>query len=431
MDAFWKKIEEDDDAAPQKKPRVDVETVADATNDTPLKEEDGEAAPPAAPNDNLEAYLERVLEVLAREDDCKELEDILGASLDAAQPSGLGSASAAEVDDAADEELKLFQEVLTSGKMPSRTPVDNRFRRAHPPGSEGHDEYMALTSASDKAAFRMRWAAAQHEEIKRKKHHSKSLTQSVKTKGKLVTFGGLVQHYGGWSWKPAVQGARLTAGKCANFGGKWCKRGAFSNLLLFRVLEEEDEEEFKKTWSEAVESYSQSRSVIVQDLLASSTAPSPSPPPPTSKAKAKAKAKSPAKVPAKCSAGSNGNGNVDEHGGGKLSTLMRDATKVKALYERSVSTATALRTQIKADETWAWARGSEIKELDELLLKVEGHITHVTREFLFQDAAVMKKKYTEVRLIDEVTRLVNAKMDILALGAKRDEMMRMQRARAR
>jgi len=220
LDAFWKKIEEDDDAAPRKKPRVDVEAVADATNDTPRKEEDGEAAPPATPNDNLEAYLERVLEVPAREDDCKELEELLGASLDAAQPSGLDSASAAEVDDAADEGLKLLQEALTSGKMPSRTPVDNRFRRAHPPGSEGHDEYMALTSASGKAAFRMRCAAAQHEETKRKKHHNKSLTQSVKTKGKLVTLGGLVQHYGGWSWTPVVNGARLTAGKCAKLGGE-------------------------------------------------------------------------------------------------------------------------------------------------------------------------------------------------------------------
>ena len=132
LDTFWQKIEDDDDAAPKKKPRVDVETVADVTNDTPLKEEGGDAAPPEAPNDNLEAYLEQVLKVLAREGDCKELEELLGASLGAAQPSGLGSASAAEVDDAADEELKLFQEVLTLGKMPSRTPVVNRFRRANP-----------------------------------------------------------------------------------------------------------------------------------------------------------------------------------------------------------------------------------------------------------------------------------------------------------
>ena len=60
-----------------------------------------------------------------------------------------------------------------------------------------------------------------------------------------------------------------------------------------------------------------------------------------------------------------------------------------------------------------------------------GHITHVTREFLFQEVGVMRKRYTEGRLIDEVTRLLNAKTDIIALGAKRDELMRMQRARAR
>ena len=69
--------------------------------------------------------------------------------------------------------------------------------------------------------------------------------------------------------------------------------------------------------------------------------------------------------------------------------------------------------------------------LDEQLGKVEGHITHVTRDFLFQVVGVMRKRYTEGRLIDEVTRLLNAKTDIIALGAKRDELMRMQRARAR
>ena len=50
-----------------------------------------------------------------------------------------------------------------------------------------------------------------------------------------------------------------------------------------------------------------------------------------------------------------------------------------------------------------------------------GHITHVTREFLFQEVGEMRKRYTEGRLIDEVTRLLNAKTHISALGAKRAE----------
>ena len=408
-----------------------------------LKEEDVEVdtteAPPTPnasscgpPEDKISDYMQQVMEVLVSEEDCGALEELLGASLSEALTKDRGGAATGELESAdQDPELRMLQAVVKSGAMPSRTPADQRWRRAHPPGSDGHAAYAALKTNEAKAAFKVRWATSQYEELKRSKQHIKTLSQSEKTRGRMVTFGALVAHYGGWGWKDAVLGARATAGKCAKLGGKWCKRDPFSNLLLFRVLEEEDEEEFKKSWSEAVASYSKTSnistngaagSVCVAGAVEAHVGES------LRKAKATAKTSGDTKTsPRKKVLGGDG----EEHDRGKLNNLMKEATKIRSLYQRNVSSATALRTQIANDETWSWARASEMAVLDEQLGKVEGHITHVTREFLFQEVGVMRKRYTEGRLIDEVTRLLNAKTDIIALGAKRDELMRMQRARAR
>ena len=45
-----------------------------------------------------------------------------------------------------------------------------------------------------------------------------------------MTFGALVVHYGGWTWPPAIAGAKATAAKCTLLGGKWLS----PNLSLSR-----------------------------------------------------------------------------------------------------------------------------------------------------------------------------------------------------
>ena len=52
------------------------------------------------------------------------------------------------------------------------------------------------------------------------KEHLKSY-QSVDTDmGEMLTFGAMVTLYGGWGRKPAIDGAKRTAGKCAKLAGQ-------------------------------------------------------------------------------------------------------------------------------------------------------------------------------------------------------------------
>ena len=70
------------------------------------------------------------------------------------------------------------------------------------------------------------------------------------TWGELMTFGSLVIALGGWTWPPALQGAKLVALKCARMGGRWCWRDPWSEMLMFRKLHHSDSELFTKCWEE-------------------------------------------------------------------------------------------------------------------------------------------------------------------------------------
>ena len=56
------------------------------------------------------------------------------------------------------------------------------------------------------------------------------------TLGECLTFGAMVLKYGGFSWAPAVAGAKATAAKCTLLGGKWSMKDEFSGMHMFMVL---------------------------------------------------------------------------------------------------------------------------------------------------------------------------------------------------
>ena len=97
-----------------------------------------------------------------------------------------------------DRNLQEYEEVMATGKMTCRTPVDNRFRRQHTPSSEAGRAFNDLDDEAKKE-YKIKWAQQQHANIMKKKTFEEKLTKTSRTKGTKLTFGGLVLKYGGWS----------------------------------------------------------------------------------------------------------------------------------------------------------------------------------------------------------------------------------------
>ena len=61
-----------------------------------------------------------------------------------------------------DPEEELFREAYETGVIKARSPLDNRFRRAHPAGSPQHKEYME-TPEELNMAYKIKWCVKKME----------------------------------------------------------------------------------------------------------------------------------------------------------------------------------------------------------------------------------------------------------------------------
>ena len=62
------------------------------------------------------------------------------------------------------------------------------------------------------------------------------------------TFGAVVTHFGGWSWQPAIVGARNHCIKCVAMGGDWAYVDKMSGLMFFFIVEKKWEGTFEQKW---------------------------------------------------------------------------------------------------------------------------------------------------------------------------------------
>lgn len=84
----------------------------------------------------------------------------------------------------------------------------------------------------------------------RGKEFEKSKQDIDRDLGEMVPFGAIVVAYGGWSWPPAIEGARRFVAKCAKLGGKWVDLDPFSELSRFLVLRKQHDQIFDQKWRE-------------------------------------------------------------------------------------------------------------------------------------------------------------------------------------
>lgn len=112
-------------------------------------------------------------------------------------------------------------------------------------------EYAKLSSKDERAKFRADWAKHKFSSWSKGKAWEQSYAKADITKGTYMTFGGLVLHYGGWQWKPAIAAARRTALRCSCLGGDWIQFDKkFSGLAHYLVLQRQYRSEFATKWAE-------------------------------------------------------------------------------------------------------------------------------------------------------------------------------------
>ena len=62
-----------------------------------------------------------------------------------------------------------------------------------------------MHTPQEKKACRAKWVNDLYQEETKGKRFEDGYSRIERTKGKMYTLGGIVQLYGGWTWKPAVE----------------------------------------------------------------------------------------------------------------------------------------------------------------------------------------------------------------------------------
>jgi hypothetical protein len=102
----------------------------------------------------------------------------------------------------------------------------------------------------ERRKFREEWAKSVYSKYSRGKEFEKSWQDIDRDLGEMLPFGAIVIAYGGWSWPPAIEGAKRCVAKCAKLGGKWVDRDPFSELSRFLVLRKQHDQIFDQKWRE-------------------------------------------------------------------------------------------------------------------------------------------------------------------------------------
>lgn len=400
----------------------------------------------AAGAGDIRSYMEKVQNIKVTQYSQADLEKFLGDVLDDAHLKSFAPEDLADQSD----EMKSLRTAIEARKIESRTPLDSKFRREHAPGTAGYDEYNKLKGAA-KQEFKVKWAQKMFDKKYQEKTFKKGITQTDRQKSKMLTFGALVQEYGGWEWDAAVEGAKRTAAKCAKLGGKWCKRDGFSELLLYRKIDEEEEEEFKKTWSEMsrMSTGDTSGSAPVQQ-----STPAPSKTRTNTEGngdKQKKSKEEEGEEPAAAEAATGGaaggkrkraaaeagdsgkkvrTGDADPPATEKNKSKTTEAVKLKPLYMRSVHSAELLIKQIEESAHYTWARGSVLEELKESLKTVIEGKTECINEFLVtSDLKTFTANYSSAQLESEFDVFVAKKPLVESLQSKQKEIADMHRVK--
>lgn len=149
-----------------------------------------------------------------------------------------------------DPKTAFFRRIAETGDFDLRDAAGQQWSRHLKANDDIRKQYDNLPSRADKAEFRRSWAQKRFSKFVQTKTFEQGFSVVDSTMGEYVSFGTLVERYGGWGWKPAVDGAKRCALRCTALGGSWIYNDSFSGLRMFLLLRREHNEVMAKKWSE-------------------------------------------------------------------------------------------------------------------------------------------------------------------------------------
>jgi hypothetical protein len=336
------------------------------------------------------------------------------------------------------------------GKVETRSGLGNKFR------SDSQAQDIKGMSNKEAAEFRMQWAMNLKQELIASKTVDKAWTRIDTNKYTYRPYGKMVLDFGGWSDPDAIKGATTGVLQCLLMGPPFIKQHPQTKMTLYAIAEIGWEETFTQSWRHTIEYYAgdddeapkgSKRHAMdngddgtprkVQKMMSQGHK--------TddhekelndgkcddgvkAKAKAKPKAKSKANVksddtPTKVDDGDDGKAKAKAKakiGDGndtkvdpkkKLVDLMKNAMKLKGLFNSATMRAERIISEVAKDGRFAWARQND--KGDRLIQSkidiLRSSTTDWMQEFLLEkDFNTMRKKYEGSVIIVELTNFMQS-----------------------
>ena len=386
---------------------------------------------------DVDRYLKECLAQEVSESDTTPLDKLLRqARQGAVQP-----ASTEAVDEA-------VRKAASTGEFGLRDKVGQNFARRHAKGTDAHAAYMACASLEDKRRFRAAWAKEFYKGCVLTKSHGEDFSQVDTTMGVMMTFGQLVQSYGGWEWALAVKGAKLHAAKAAKMGGRWCQIDSMSELMHFLKLEKRYAEIMEHKWSlytawsaklDAGDNAAEVRSTAASSAPAPQATEhdkiSPRAANPGAPVKQSPRARAEEGKPGKRKPTNQSDNTADdEEPKNKLSPLkkklvvsLKEANRVKSLFLMASTKAQQFLDQVDSqDPSYDWANSDKVAgKLREHKAMVIGKLQAFDKEFTLHELVAIKAKYPEERLLEHLDAFIQHKVAFSGLLRATEKLLKM------
>lgn len=322
-----------------------------------------------------------------------------------------------------DEEMRSMKEALDSGGFKTRTPLDDKFRKSVKKGSALHEEYQACRTYKQKNDFRVDWLRKLYTQ-KVAERVTKREWQKIDTNlGTYMDFGKVVEQFGvAYNKKRAIDRAFTYCKKCQDMGEPWIIWNGMSEDVDYLFVQRQYSETFSRSWGlyEKATAIKQQKTMHVDNEQCEH------------EREAATTAKS-SRTSERHHGGSGASSSRAEMDSGKkvkkakiedaptivttdakFKALLKDCNSIKLRFHQRQSTGTHLVTTIKADESWAWARGRMALDLQRTLDATNDALDDFGRIFILGDTNKLKSKY---EMHDLMVRLECFKEIARPLGA--------------
>ena len=147
------------------------------------------------------------------------------------------------------EDLAMFEAALKTDKIKSKTQIDGRWRYNLTYKKPSEAERFKALNQVDQNREQKEWMQTEVSKLKIKTEKATSFSKEDSTRSDMLTFGGVVLLFGGWSWTPAIEGAKRACTKCVLLGGDYAEMDEFSELMHYRIFRKQYVETWKTRWT--------------------------------------------------------------------------------------------------------------------------------------------------------------------------------------